>query len=224
MHFSFSIFHLLGLTKSIPLPFSAANPTLSSVSRVKNIKIIIVGIPNVGKSTIINRLRAIGTSIGGKAVKTGAIPGITRSLSGLVHISSFKNYKLFLHDTPGILMPKIQNEEMSLKIALIGGMADSVINLYQLAEYLLTILNNSKSNSIGYMKKYKLDNPISHLPTLLERVAQIEGTMKGKIKNKRDLEEGNENTGESKIINLTNTIQVFLKAFRYGKLGRILIE
>lgn len=83
---------------------------------------MIVGIPNVGKSTFIN-------AFAGKAcAKTGNKPGVTK---GKQWIRLNKNVELL--DTPGILWPRFENQEVGQRLAMIGSMNDEVLNLDELA-------------------------------------------------------------------------------------------
>lgn len=166
-------------------------------------RLMVVGMPNVGKSTIINRLRAIGTSIGGKAVRTGGLPGITRAVSEYVKISPFP--RLYLSDTPGVLMPKIVDPEVGLKIALAGGMIDRVVGEYLLAEYLLETLN-SQGLSLKYQKAFNMDRPMNRIDELLPRIAEVKGQIHG---------------GD---MNMTNTVAIFLRMFRKGEFGRVTLD
>lgn len=83
---------------------------------------MVVGIPNVGKSTFIN-------AFAGKAcAKTGNKPGVTK---GKQWIRLNKNVELL--DTPGILWPRFENQEVGQRLAMIGSMNDEVLNLDELA-------------------------------------------------------------------------------------------
>lgn len=81
-------------------------------------RLLVVGMPNVGKSTIINRLRSLGMNNNTKAVKTGNLPGITRNVSGLVKI--LDEPLTYLLDSPGILMPKITSPDQGMKLSISG--------------------------------------------------------------------------------------------------------
>lgn len=90
---------------------------------------IMIGIPNVGKSTLINRL------VGKKAVRTGNRPGVTTSLDW-IRISD----ELELMDTPGILWPKLDNEKVALNLASLTAIKEEILPLDEVATYILTML------------------------------------------------------------------------------------
>lgn len=165
-------------------------------------KLMIAGMPNVGKSTLLNRMRAVGTSIGGKAVRTGGLPGITRAVSEYVRISPYP--RLYMLDTPGVLMPKIVDPEVGLKIALTGGMIDRVVGEYLLAEYLLHTLNQSPRMVSAYKKAFALAHPTQDAEQILSAVAQCMGQV------------GPRNT--------SNAVARFLKLFRTGGFGRVTLD
>ncbi|SOB92893.1 ribosome biogenesis GTPase A [Ureibacillus xyleni] len=94
------------------------------------IRAMIVGIPNVGKSTLINRLAKKNIA------KTGNMPGVTKSQQW---IKVGKDLELL--DTPGILWPKFEDQEVGLKLALTGAIKDTIINMEDLAVYGLKFLS-----------------------------------------------------------------------------------
>ncbi len=98
---------------------------------IKNrpVRAIVVGIPNVGKSTFIN-------SFAGKAcTKTGNKPGVTKGKQWIR-----LNKELELLDTPGILWPKFESEEVGKRLAMIGSMNDEILQMTELAQELLVYL------------------------------------------------------------------------------------
>lgn len=98
---------------------------------IKNrpVRAIVVGIPNVGKSTFIN-------SFAGKAcTKTGNKPGVTKGKQWIR-----LNKDLELLDTPGILWPKFESEEVGMRLAMIGSMNDEILQMTELATQLLAYL------------------------------------------------------------------------------------
>lgn len=94
------------------------------------IRAMIVGIPNVGKSTLINRLAKRNVA------KTGNTPGVTKAQQW-VKVGK----ELELLDTPGILWPKFEDPEVGLKLALTGAIKDTIINMEDLAVYALKFLS-----------------------------------------------------------------------------------
>lgn len=88
-------------------------------------RIGVVGIPNVGKSSILNRLLGTG------AARTGNIPGVTRGKQWIKH----QGFEIL--DTPGLLPPKINSRAEGYKLALIGTIRDEIVPVYDLALYLL---------------------------------------------------------------------------------------
>ena len=90
---------------------------------------MIIGIPNVGKSTIINKLRNNYLKIGGKATTTGAIAGVTRSVLERIKINA--NPSIYLYDTPGVLEPKIDRQlETTMRCALCGQHSIDYTNIF----------------------------------------------------------------------------------------------
>lgn len=104
--------------------------------------IMVVGMPNVGKSSLLNALRRVGVGKG-KAAHTGAQPGVTRKIGTAVRIveRSEDSEGVYLLDTPGVFMPYVSEAESMLKLALCGSVKDSIIPPTTLADYLLYCLN-----------------------------------------------------------------------------------
>lgn len=128
------------------------------------IRAMIVGIPNVGKSTFIN-------SFAGKAcTKTGNKPGVTK---GKQWIRLNKNVELL--DTPGILWPKFEDQKVGLKLAFIGSIKDELYNIYELSLLLIGYLQENYPDTVPdfYQIKGAEENVI-----LLEQIAERRGCLK----------------------------------------------
>ena len=126
---------------------------------IKNrpIRAMVVGIPNVGKSTFIN-------SFAGKAcTKTGNRPGVTK---GKQWIRLNKNVELL--DTPGILWPKFEDQSVGMKLAMIGSIKDEILNVEELA---LVLIKTLAQNYPGVLKnRYEIEESDDAL-AMLEQIA-----------------------------------------------------
>ncbi len=121
---------------------------------IKNrpVRAMVVGIPNVGKSTFIN-------SYAGKAcAKTGNKPGVTK---GKQWIRLNKNIELL--DTPGILWPKFEDQMVGLRLALIGSIKDEILNVDELAVELIKILKMSYPGTLNNRYEVNEDNDITDI-------------------------------------------------------------
>ena len=135
---------------------------------IKNrpIRAMVVGIPNVGKSTFIN-------SFAGKAcAKTGNKPGVTK---GKQWIKINKNVELL--DTPGILWPKFEDQAVGLRLALIGSIKEEILNTTDMAMEFIGFLKKSYPGVL--VERYSVDESKENLE-ILEEIARIRGClMKG---------------------------------------------
>ncbi|KQJ88571.1 hypothetical protein BRADI_4g19590v3 [Brachypodium distachyon] len=109
--------------------------------------VMVVGVPNVGKSALINSIHRIARSrfpVNDKIKRAtvGPLPGVTQDIAGYKIASQPSIYVL---DTPGVLVPSIPDMETGLKLALTGAVKDSVVGEERIAKYLLSLLNIRKT-------------------------------------------------------------------------------
>lgn len=157
------------------------------------IRAMVVGIPNVGKSTFINKL------VGKASAKTGNRPGVTK---GKQWIKLKKDIELL--DTPGILWPKFEDQQVGIRLAMIGSIKDEIMDTTELALLLLTFLKEHYSNKIN--KRYNLKKDFTSLEDLMEIAKQ-----------RNIIKAGNE-------YDLDKTANILLEEFRNNKLGKITLE
>lgn len=137
---------------------------LSLGMKPRKTRVLILGVPNVGKSTLINRL------VGKKAAPTGDKPGITKKLNW-IRI----NDKLELLDTPGILEPKLENKEVALNLAALTSIKEEVLELEQVALHIIDKMLNLYPNTLK--TRYNLTNTNTPL-IILNQIAKQKGAIK----------------------------------------------
>ncbi len=168
----------------------------------KTIRVMILGIPNVGKSSFINRISKK------KSLEVANRPGVTRQKQWI----RIRNNQELL-DTPGVLWPKFESEEVSLNLAFTGTIKDDILQLTEIAYELLKRLMVGYSKNI--LDRYKISeteleetksssNPIYELMQLIAR--------------KRGAIVSGGRTDDEKVS------RIILEDFRSGKLGRISLE
>lgn len=162
---------------------------------IKNrpVRAMVVGIPNVGKSTFIN------TFAGKACAKTGNKPGVTK---GKQWIRLNKNVELL--DTTGILWPKFEDQEVGVRLAVIGSIKDDILNLDELSLSLIHYLREFYPGVLT--ERYQLEESGSDVE-VLEQVAR----------NRNCLLRGQE-------LDYSKAAGILLDEFRSGKIGRITLE
>lgn len=171
---------------------------------------MIIGVPNVGKSSLINMLR-VNHLHKPKAAAVGANPGITRSVMNKIKMCD--NPLFYMLDTPGILTPNITNIEAGLKLALCATIQDHLVGERIIADYLLFWLNLHKY--FNYVKYFNLKEASDNI---LEVLAQISLNSKKTLKVRNHL---NEYVLKPDFDSAARTM---IKAFREGHLGKYLLD
>lgn len=175
--------------------------------------VMVAGIPNVGKSSLINSLRRQHLRKG-KATRVGGEPGITRAVTSRIQVS--ERPLVFLLDTPGVLAPQIESVETGLKLALCGTLLDHLVGEETMADYLLHTLNEHRL--LGYVQHYGLGGACQDTGHLLKSVA----VRLGKTRKVKALT----GTGDVNVVqpNYAAAARDFLQAFRSGQLGPVMLD
>ncbi len=132
----------------------------------RKIRALILGIPNVGKSTLINRL------VGKKATNVGNKPGVTKKLEW-IRI----NDKLELLDTPGILWPKLDDTEVALNLASMTAIKEEILDLEEVSIYIIKKMLKLYPNNLK--ERYNLTNT-SDIIDILDQIGRKIGALKNK--------------------------------------------
>ncbi len=157
------------------------------------VRAMVVGIPNVGKSTFIN-------SFAGKAcTKTGNKPGVTKGKQWIK-----LNKSLELLDTPGILWPKFEDQEIGKKLAYIGSINDQIIDIQDLTIELLKFLDKYYAKLL--FERYMIAENNDPVKTLEQIAKQRKCYNKGEV------------------LDFTKAARIVLDEFRNAKIGRITLE
>ena len=182
----------------------------------RKIRVMIVGIPNVGKSSFINRIAKkttlINKMVGRNVVEVANKPGVTKQKQW-IRI----NDKVELLDTPGVLWPKFESEKVGINLAITGTIKDDILELTEIA-YSLTkfLLENYRENLI---QRYSLDE--KQIEEILNQdqleneniyeIMQLIGKKRGAIASGGKIDD-------------EKTSKIILEDFRSGKLGKITLE
>ena len=153
-------------------------------------RVMILGIPNVGKSSLINRL------VGETAVRTADKPGVTR---GKQWVKIGKNLELL--DTPGVLWPKLEDQEAAFRLAVTGAIADDVYDMEDAVNRLLVLLRTRYGHRLA--ERYNLQTP---LPETAEELLLLIGARRGCLRS-------------GGTVDAEKARRIILNEFRSGKLG-----
>ncbi len=162
----------------------------------RSVKMMVCGIPNVGKSSLINKIA------GRAGAKTGDRPGVTKSQQWIRLKDGIE-----LLDMPGVLWPKFDSEEVALRLAFTGAIRDEIIDVEELACVLLEFLRDNYCVELS--ERYKIEENISNKKgyEIMEDICKKRGFLLGK--------------GEFDYFRCAN---ILLDEFRSCKIGRITLE
>lgn len=166
----------------------------NKVGTGRQIKVLIMGIPNVGKSTLINTLA--GRSI----AKTGDEPAVTKSQQ-LIKIDN----DIMLYDTPGMLWPKIENPNSGFRLAATGGIKDTAFDFSDVAGYTAEYLIKAYPELLK--ERYKIDE----LPQTDWEFFEVAGRKRGFLK-------------KGGVVDTYRMSEILVNELRSGQLGRITLE
>ena len=157
-------------------------------------RVMVVGIPNVGKSTFINKMAR------NNIAKTGDRPGVTKSKQWIK-----TSIGIELLDTPGVLWPKFEDEQVGLNLAFTGAIKDEIMDIEELAFNLVKKLEVDFKDQL--MTRYKLEHLSEETIENLDNIARKRGCL---------ISGGN--------IDYNRIAVILLDEFRGGKIGRISLE
>lgn len=176
------------------IPELACKLVPNRIENKKDIRTMIMGIPNVGKSTIINILA------GRIIAKTGNEPAVTKTQQRI----NLKN-GIVLSDTPGILWPKVDNEASSYRLAITGAIKDTAMEYEDVAMFAANYFLNAYPEAIK--NRYKIDNLPSEDIQLLEEIGQKRGAKR-----------------PGGRIDYHKVSELLLHEYRSGKIGLLSLE
>ncbi|GFV00323.1 mitochondrial GTPase 1 [Trichonephila clavipes] len=203
--------HRGGVSNIIPSAVELIkDPDNFARENASNFNLMVIGIPNVGKSSLINRMRNIHLNRK-KASAVGATPGITKSVLEKIKISD--NPLVYLYDTPGVIEPYIDNFEVALKLGVCRTLKDSLVGEELMSDYLLFWLN--KHQNFRYVEYFGLPEATDDIRVVLIHIAKNQSLVK-RIRN-----------AEGSVVpvpDILSSANLFIRAFREGKFGRLLLD
>ncbi len=188
-----------GVKQLIAAVQQAAKPVidkwLKKGVRNRPVRVMIVGIPNVGKSTLINRL------VGKTKVVAADKPGVTR---GQQWITIAKGLELL--DTPGVLWPKFEDPEVGLSLAATGAIKEEVFDREQAVELLIDFLMHNYPDELANKYAVEIEKTDDNR-AIMVKIAYSRGCLKA-----------------GGLLDIDKVVQLVLRDFRSGRLGRFTLD
>ena len=181
------------LSKAKEITKSKRDKMISRGIKPRAMRAMICGIPNVGKSTFINRI------VGKNKAKTADKPGVTRSLTW-IHTDE----SLDLLDTPGVLWPKFESQEMGCLLAATGAINEDILDLKMITNEVIKVIREYYPNVLEQEYDFSQDTDIHDV---LKCIAKKRNLIK-----------------ENDELDIDRAAILFLREYRRGKLGRFTLE
>ncbi|PGH03126.1 hypothetical protein AJ79_07453 [Helicocarpus griseus UAMH5409] len=172
------------------------------INSITGCRVLVVGMPNVGKSSLINNLRAYVDKKKARAAKTGADPGVTRRVGAGLKLLQKEMYGVYLIDTPGVFVPYMPDSESMLKLALCSCVKRSIIPPVTIADYLLYQINRAKQHPY-----HRFSKPTNEIIPLLESFAQKQGCL-----------------GKGGVPDIEAAARKFVYTYETGKMGAFVMD
>ena len=187
------------LIKNLGSKIKYKNKTSTSYKIVKNVyRVLVVGVPNCGKSSILNKIA------NKKSAEVGNKPGVTKQKQWIR-----VDKQIEIMDTPGILAPKLLGEQTGEKLALCGNIKEEILDLQELSIDLIEMLKSAPLYLSMLKDRYKIEEDIEKMTNV--EILELVGKKRGAII------KGGE-------IDYEKTARILIEDYRSGKIGRISLE
>lgn len=177
-------------------------------------KIMIVGIPNVGKSTLINRLRQHHLGKKGEPARVGRSAGVTKHVEQMIKVCARPT--VYSLDTPGVLMPDMtKNHDQAMRLALCSNISDIALDPLETAKYLLNYLNETENTE--YTQLFQIKTKVASCIEEIVYAALSNDEMTHKIRCK----------DSNVFVHKPDVDKIcwrFINAFREGRLGKVMFD
>ncbi|XP_067649449.1 mitochondrial ribosome-associated GTPase 1-like [Haliotis asinina] len=174
--------------------------------------IMVIGVPNVGKSTFINTVRWANIKRKGRAAAVGSEAGITKSVASKIKVNAAP--PVYIIDTPGIFTPQIPDVETGMRLALCACLPDCLVEEETIADYLLFRMN--KMRNFAYTEVFEIPKATDNILDVLAHIA---------IKNKKVLKVRDFSNNSYKLRpDFKEAGKLMIRAYRDGTFGRTFLD